>query len=79
VVKSFNQTAARQLAEKRPPEFGKRVIFVASNDTTASAAVAGLCTELGLAPIELGRLDGKTRCMRLSEGYEDIRVIRYRP
>jgi polyisoprenoid-binding protein YceI/predicted dinucleotide-binding enzyme len=57
VVKSFNQTAARQLAEKRPPEFGKRVVFVASNDSAASALVAELCTDLGLAPIELGRLD----------------------
>ena len=57
VVKSFNQTAARQLAEKRPPEFGKRVVFVSSNDSAASATVAELCTELGFAPIELGRLD----------------------
>ncbi|GAB7067306.1 YceI family protein [Mycobacterium hodleri] len=57
VVKSFNQTAARQLAEKRPPEFGKRVVFAASNDSAASTAVAGLCTDLGFAPIELGRLD----------------------
>jgi polyisoprenoid-binding protein YceI len=57
VVKSFNQTAARQLAVKRPPEFGKRVVFVASNDSAASAVVAELCTDLGFAPIELGRLD----------------------
>ena len=57
VVKSFNQTAARQLAEKRPPECGRRVVFVSSNDPAASAAVAGLCTDLGFAPIELGRLD----------------------
>jgi predicted dinucleotide-binding enzyme/polyisoprenoid-binding protein YceI len=57
VVKSFNQTAAGQLAEKRPPEFGKRVVFVSSNDSAASALVAGLGTDLGFAPIELGRLD----------------------
>lgn len=57
VVKSFNQTAARQLAEKRPPEFGKRVVFVSSNDSAASTLVAELCTDLGFAPIELGRLD----------------------
>jgi polyisoprenoid-binding protein YceI/predicted dinucleotide-binding enzyme len=57
VVKSFNQTAAKQLAEKRPPEFGKRVVFVSSNDSAASATVAGLCADLGFAPIELGRLD----------------------
>jgi polyisoprenoid-binding protein YceI/predicted dinucleotide-binding enzyme len=57
VVKSFNQTAARQFAEKRPPEVGRRVVFVSSNDAAASAAVAGLCTDLGFAPIELGRID----------------------
>jgi polyisoprenoid-binding protein YceI/predicted dinucleotide-binding enzyme len=57
VAKSFNQTAARQFAEKRPPEFGKRVVFVSSNDSAASAVVAGLCTDLGFAPIELGRID----------------------
>ena len=57
VVKSFNQTAARQFAERRPPEFGKRVVFVSSNDSAASAVVAGLCTDLGFAPIELGRID----------------------
>ncbi len=57
VVKSFNQTAARQLAEKRPLEFGRRVVFVSSNDSAASAVVAGLCTDLGFAPIELGRID----------------------
>jgi predicted dinucleotide-binding enzyme len=33
------------------------VAFVSSNDSAASAVVAGLCTELGFAPIELGRLD----------------------
>ncbi|SPM28422.1 YceI family protein [Mycobacterium terramassiliense] len=57
VVKSFNQTAAKQLAEKRPPEFGKRVVFVSSNDSAASALVAGLATDLGFSPIELGRID----------------------
>lgn len=57
VVKSFNQTAAKQLAEKHPPEFGRRVVFVSSNDSAASATVAELCAELGFAPIEVGRLD----------------------
>jgi predicted dinucleotide-binding enzyme/polyisoprenoid-binding protein YceI len=57
VVKSFNQTAARQLAEKRPSEFGRRVVFVSSNDSAASALIAGLCTDLGFAPIELGRIN----------------------
>lgn len=57
VVKSFNQTSATQFAQKRPPEFGRRVVFASSNDPSASAVIADLCTDLGLAPIELGRID----------------------
>jgi polyisoprenoid-binding protein YceI/predicted dinucleotide-binding enzyme len=57
VVKAFNQTAAKMFAEKRPFEFGRRVVFVSSNDSAASAVVAALCTDLGFAPIELGRID----------------------
>jgi hypothetical protein len=33
------------------------VIGVSSNDTDASATVAAVATQLGFAPIELGRLD----------------------
>ena len=33
------------------------MVFVSSNDPAASAAVAGLCTDLGFAPIELGRIN----------------------
>jgi predicted dinucleotide-binding enzyme len=35
----------------------RQAIFVSSNDADASAAVASLATELGFAPIELGRFD----------------------
>jgi predicted dinucleotide-binding enzyme len=57
VVKAFNQTAVKQFTEKRPPEFGRRVVFVASNSPAASAAVADLANQLGFAPIQLGRID----------------------
>jgi polyisoprenoid-binding protein YceI/predicted dinucleotide-binding enzyme len=57
VVKSFNQTAVKQFTEKRPPEFGKRAVFVASNSPAASAAVTDLADKLGFAPIQLGRID----------------------
>jgi polyisoprenoid-binding protein YceI/predicted dinucleotide-binding enzyme len=57
VVKAFNQTAVKQFTEKRPPEFGRRVVFVASNSPAASASVADLAGQLGFAPIELGRID----------------------
>lgn len=32
-------------------------MFVSSNDAGASATVAALATELGFAPVELGKLD----------------------
>lgn len=57
VVKAFNQIAVKQFTEKRPPEFGRRVVFVASNSPAASAAVAALANQLGFAPIQLGRID----------------------
>jgi polyisoprenoid-binding protein YceI/predicted dinucleotide-binding enzyme len=57
VVKAFNQTAVKQFTDKRPPEFGKRVVFVASNSPAASASVTELADKLGFAPIQLGRID----------------------
>lgn len=33
------------------------MVFVSSNDAEASGTVAALATQLGFAPIELGRLD----------------------
>ena len=57
VVKAFNQTAVKQFTEKRPPEFGRRVVFVASNSPTASTSVADLANQLGFAPVQLGRID----------------------
>jgi hypothetical protein len=32
-------------------------VFISSNDTDASATVAAVATQLGFAPVELGRLD----------------------
>lgn len=57
VVKAFNQLPANVLAAEVPAAHGKRVVFVASNNTAASTIVAELATALGLAPIELGRID----------------------
>jgi predicted dinucleotide-binding enzyme len=35
----------------------QQVVFISSNDAEASATVAALATQVGFAPIELGRLD----------------------
>ena len=57
VVKAFNQLPAALLASDPSQDGGRRVVFVSSNDTDASATVADLARQLGFAPIEIGRLD----------------------
>jgi 8-hydroxy-5-deazaflavin:NADPH oxidoreductase len=57
VVKAFNHLPAAQLGTIPPEEERRQVIFISSNDADASATVAALATQLGFAPIELGRLD----------------------
>ena len=56
LVKAFNHLPAAQLGTNHST--GQRqAIFVSSNDPEASEMIAALITELGLTPVELGRLD----------------------
>lgn len=57
VVKAFNHLPAAILARDPAENTGRRVVFVSSNDADASAAVSALATQLGFAPIPVGRLD----------------------
>jgi predicted dinucleotide-binding enzyme len=57
MVKAFNQTPAGQLNRKVAPQPGKRVVFIASNSPTASATIADLASQIGFAPVEVGRID----------------------
>lgn len=57
LVKAFNHLPAAQLGTNPSLEGQRQVVFVSSNDTDASAAVAAVATQLGFAPVELGRLD----------------------
>jgi predicted dinucleotide-binding enzyme len=57
VVKAFNHLPAAQLGTNPSLEGQRQAVFVSSNDADASATVAALATQLGFAPIELGRLD----------------------
>jgi predicted dinucleotide-binding enzyme len=57
MVKAFNQTPAGQLNRTLAPEQGKRIVFIASNSPTASATIAHLATQIGFAPLEVGRID----------------------
>jgi predicted dinucleotide-binding enzyme len=57
VVKAFNHLPAQQLGTNPTVEGQRQVVFVSSNDGDASATITALASQLGFAPIELGRLD----------------------
>jgi 8-hydroxy-5-deazaflavin:NADPH oxidoreductase len=57
LVKAFNHLPAAQLGTNPPLGEHRQVVFVSSDDVDASAIVAALATQLGFAPVELGRLD----------------------
>ena len=56
LVKAFNHLPARQLGTNPPVKGQQQVVFVSSDDAEASATVAALVTQLGFAPVELGKL-----------------------
>jgi 8-hydroxy-5-deazaflavin:NADPH oxidoreductase len=57
LVKAFNHLPAAQLGTNPSVEGQRQAVFVSSNDANASATVAAVTTQLGFAPIEVGRLD----------------------
>lgn len=58
VVKAFGSTWAKVLArEPGDGNGGRRVVFLSGNHSEANAAIAALITQLGFAPIDLGRND----------------------
>ena len=57
VVKAFNQLPANTLAAELDPATGKRVVFVATDSPEAGDRIAGLVEDLGLAAVQLGRID----------------------
>jgi 8-hydroxy-5-deazaflavin:NADPH oxidoreductase len=70
LVKAFNHLPAAQLGTNPPLEGQRQVIFLSSNDADASATVAAVATQLGFAPVELGKLD---------EGGVPLHVVGGRP
>ncbi len=57
VVKAFNQLPADTLAAEPDPGLGRRVIFIATDSPEAGDRIAELVDALGLAAVQLGRLD----------------------
>ena len=56
LVKAFNHLPAGILARDPIVKGGRRVIFLSSDDESATASVGGLVEQLGFAPIGLGKL-----------------------
>jgi predicted dinucleotide-binding enzyme len=57
LVKGFNHLPAAQLGTNPSSNGLRQAVFLSSNDADASASVASLATQLGFAPVELGRLE----------------------
>ncbi len=57
LVKGFNHLPAAQLGTNSSSNGQRQAVFLSSNDADASATVASIATQLGFAPVELGRLD----------------------
>lgn len=57
VVKAFNHLPSDQLGTNPSVEGQRQAVFVSSDDGDASATVTAVATQLGFAPVELGRLD----------------------
>src|SRR5215475_246193 len=56
LVKAFNHLPAGILAQDPDVKGGRRVIFLSSDDESATASVGALVEQLGFAPIGLGKL-----------------------
>jgi predicted dinucleotide-binding enzyme len=56
LVKAFNHLPARVLAEDPAVNGGRRVVFLSSDDESATATVAALAEQLGYAPVKLGKI-----------------------
>ncbi len=57
IVKAFNQLPADTLQAELDPEVGRRVIFIATDYPEAGDEIADLVGNLGLAAVQLGRIE----------------------
>jgi 8-hydroxy-5-deazaflavin:NADPH oxidoreductase len=57
LVKGFNHLPAAQLGTYSSPDGPRQAVFLSSNDAGASATVAAVASQLGFAPVQLGRID----------------------
>ncbi len=57
LVKGFNHLAAAVLDQDPAVQGGRRVVFLTSDDESATTSVAALAEQLGFSPINLGKLE----------------------
>lgn len=65
IVKAFNQLPANTLSTPLDPGQGKRVVFIASDVEEASEQVARIVTDLGLSPVQLGKIEDGGRLIEV--------------
>jgi predicted dinucleotide-binding enzyme len=68
LVKAFNHLPAKQLGTNPPVDGQQQVVFVSSDHADASATVAAIATQLGFAPVELGKLAQGGMALHLIDG-----------
>jgi predicted dinucleotide-binding enzyme len=68
LVKAFNHLPAKQLGTNPSVNRQQQVVFVSSDDADASATVAAIATQLGFAPVELGKLAQGGMALHLIDG-----------
>ena len=71
LVKAFNHLPARHLGTNPPVAGQRQAVFIASDDTGASASVATLVEQLGFAPVELGSLARGGAPLHVVDGQPD--------
>ena len=80
VVKAFNHLGAALLAGDPGAEGGRRVLFVAGDDTAAKGNVLELAGRLGFAGIDLGTLGGGARLFQFPGGpLAALNLVRFEP
>lgn len=65
VVKTLNQLPAALLARDPVQDGGRRVMFVAGNDSAANDTIKALVDRLGFSPIVIGRIDEGGRLLHI--------------
>lgn len=71
LVKAFSHLPAEQLGTNPNLPGQRQAVFVSSNDDDASATIAAVATQLGFAPVELGKLNQGGTALHLIAGKLD--------